>query len=143
MLRDGEEFEIQNNGQRWASSWHCGPVAPAGRAHGSAGICMPETGGVVLISADDKSWDFPAGRPEGKETWERTLHREMLEEACALVSDARLLGFSRGRCVEGSEFGLVLVRSIWLARVQLLDWKPEFEIRSRRVVPAAEAIMHV
>lgn len=142
MQRDDNEFEIENAGQRWAVSWHAGPIAPDGRAHGSAGICVTNGGGVVLISPDGESWSFPAGRPEGAENWEETLRREMLEEACAVVTDARLLGFSRGRCIEGCELGLVLVRSIWLAKVRLLDWRPEFEIHFRRVVPASEALMH-
>jgi hypothetical protein len=64
----------------------------------------------------------------------------MMEEACAVVQHARLLGFSRGRCIEGPEKGLVLVRSIWLAQVTLLVWKPEFEISHRKVVPAEQAI---
>jgi hypothetical protein len=39
--------------------------------------------------------------------------REIMEEACARVTGARLLGFVRGRCADGREKGLVLVRSIW------------------------------
>ncbi len=143
MRRDDEEFEVENGGQRWAISWHVGAIAPDGRAHGSAGICVTDTGDVVLISPDGVSWDFPAGRPEGAENWEETLRREILEEACAIVNEARLLGFSRGRCLSGPELGLVLVRSIWLAKVRLFDWKPVFEISFRRVVPSTEAIMQV
>jgi 8-oxo-dGTP pyrophosphatase MutT (NUDIX family) len=135
-------FEMESGGQRWAVSWHPGPVAPQGRPHGSAGICLTD-GGVVLVSSDGASWDFPAGRPEDGEDWEATLRREMLEEACAVVTEARLLGFSRGRCLEGHEAGLVLVRSIWLARVQLLAWRPRFETRHRRVVPVAETFEQV
>jgi hypothetical protein len=33
----------------------------------------------------------------------------MREEACAIITRAKLLGFSRGECVEGHERGLVLV----------------------------------
>jgi 8-oxo-dGTP pyrophosphatase MutT (NUDIX family) len=139
-LRDAEEIEISTGGQRWVTSWHPPVVAPSGNHHGSAGICVTDGGDVVLSSADGASWDFPAGRPEGDETWEQTLRREMLEEACAAVTDARLLGFSRGRCVGGAEAGLVLVRSIWLARVELLAWEPQFEIRFRRLLPPCEAI---
>ena len=75
-----------------------------------------------------------AGRPEGTENWEQTLRREMLEEACAEVVQARLLGFSRGECVEGPEKGLVLVRSVWRAEVELGPWEPRFEIQHRRIV---------
>jgi hypothetical protein len=51
---------------------------------------------------------------------------------------ARLLGFVRGRCADGREKGLVLVRSIWRADVTLLPWRPEHEIPFRRTVPASE-----
>lgn len=62
----------------------------------------------------------------------------MWEEACATVVRARLLGYSRGRCVAGPEKGLVLVRSIWRAEVELAAWDPQFEMSHRRVVaPAA------
>lgn len=66
-------------------------------------------GGLVLISHDGDHWGFPAGRPEENEQPEETLVREVLEEACALVTDYRLLGFSRSLCIEGHERGLVLV----------------------------------
>ncbi len=93
-----------------------------------------------MISTDECLWDFPAGRPEGDEDWEQTLRREVLEEACAVVTQARLIGFSRGRRIEGNTIGPPIVRSIWLATVDLLDWEPQFEIRFRRLVPAAQAI---
>lgn len=82
-------------------------------------------------------------RPEGDESWEQTLRREVLEEACAAVIDARLLGFCRAVCLTGPEQGLVLVRSIWLAEVELMPWEPRFEIEHRRVVPAAELLAHL
>jgi ADP-ribose pyrophosphatase YjhB (NUDIX family) len=95
-------------------------------------------GDVVLISPDGTIWDLPAGRPEPGESWEQTLHREMDEEACAMVVAARLLGFTRGQCVAGPERGLVLVRSVWRADVELRPWEARFEIADRRVVaPAA------
>ena len=82
-------------------------------------------GEVVLISPDGQRWGWPGGRPEPGESWEQTLRREILEEACATVTCARLLGFVRGRCVSGREQGLVLVRSIWRAEVRLLpSWGP-------------------
>jgi hypothetical protein len=61
-----------------------------------------------------------------------------MEEACATVTRARLLGFVRGRCVSGREQGLVLVRSIWCAEVTLRPWRPEHEIPFRRTVPASD-----
>jgi ADP-ribose pyrophosphatase YjhB (NUDIX family) len=100
-------------------------------------------GGVVLISNDGERWGWPGGRPEGDESWEQTLRREIWEETCAIVGDARLLGFSRGVCLTGPEEGLVLVRSIWRAEVELRPWKPRFEIAHRRVVPADELLSHL
>jgi hypothetical protein len=58
----------------------------------------------------------------------------MDEEACATVIRARLLGFTRGQCVTGPERGLILVRSVWRADVELRPWQARFEIADRRVV---------
>jgi ADP-ribose pyrophosphatase YjhB (NUDIX family) len=89
---------------------------------------------------DGEHWDLPAGRPEGDETWEETLRREMCEEACATVVQARLLGFCRSACVSGPQLGLVIVRSFWRADVELSPWEPRFEIVHRRAVPVAAVL---
>jgi ADP-ribose pyrophosphatase YjhB (NUDIX family) len=123
----------------WLVSWHRPPEPPDGIPHGAEGVCVTPSGEVVLISPDGLVWDLPAGRPEPGETWQDTLHREMLEEACATVVSARLLGFNRGECVAGPEQGRVLVRSIWRADVELAPWDPQFEIPHRRVVPPGQA----
>ncbi len=136
--RDGEEIALRANDQDWIVSWHPPLTPPDGTPHGAAGVCVTGDGGIVLISADGAHWDLPAGRPEGWETWEETLRREVLEEACATVVRARLLGFYRGMCVAGPEAGLVLVRSLWRAEVELAPWEPRFEIPHRRVVAATE-----
>jgi NUDIX domain len=59
----------------------------------------------VLISNDGERWGWPGGRPDGNESWEQTLRREVLEEACAIVRHARLRAhsflfhcFSESRC---------------------------------------------
>lgn len=101
---------------------------------------MNDGGQIVVISTVGSQWDFPAGRPEGDEDWEQTLRREIFEEACAVVTGARLLGFSRGRRIEDGIIGPPVVRSIWLAQVDLLDWNPQYEVRFRRRVPADHAI---
>jgi len=63
-----------------------------------------------------------------------------MEEACSLVTDTRLLGYCRSHCCQGVERGLVLVRAIWRAKVELLDWDPRFEIKHRKMVTEDEAI---
>ena len=142
-IDDGVELPIRTNGQDWIASWHPPPTAPIGTAHGAAGVCVIDNGQIVLISNNGSDWDLPAGRTEGDETWEQTLQREMLEEACATVVDARLLGFCRSFCLAGPEEGLVIVRSFWRAQVILGEWEPKFEISHRRVVPATEVLSHL
>jgi ADP-ribose pyrophosphatase YjhB (NUDIX family) len=134
--KDREEFAVRSNGGDWIVSWYSPAAVPIGTRHGAAGICLTAGGGLVLISSDGERWGLPGGRPEHQESWEQTLHREVLEEACATVVEARLLGFTQGRCISGPEAGLVLVRSMWQADVELANWKPQFEITHRRVVPA-------
>jgi ADP-ribose pyrophosphatase YjhB (NUDIX family) len=82
---------------------------------------------------------LPGGRPEPGEDWAATLRREVREEACATVTDSRLLGFSRGACLRGPEAGLVLVRAFWRAQVRLDPWQPRFEMVERRLAPVTEA----
>jgi ADP-ribose pyrophosphatase YjhB (NUDIX family) len=143
VARDGEEFAVRSNGGDWLTAWHSPIVVPEGTAHGANAFCVTADNHVVLISEDGERWGWPGGRPEGDETWEQTLCREVLEEACAVVVDARLLGFCRSACLTGPEQGLVLVRSVWLAQVELAPWEPRFEIAHRRLVPAAELLAHL
>src|SRR6266496_1762773 len=101
-------------------AWHPPVDAPPGQPHGANAFCVTHDGEVVLVSTDGSRWEWPGGRPERGESWEDTLRREILEEACATITGARLLGFVRARCLSGRENGLVLVRSIWRAEVRLL-----------------------
>jgi ADP-ribose pyrophosphatase YjhB (NUDIX family) len=139
VAADGVRIPVQSGGQHWLVSWHPPPEPPDGTPHGAAGVCVTAGGGIVLVSPDGVSWDLPAGRPEPGESWEQTLRREMDEEACATVVGVRPLGFTRGQCVTGPERGLVLVRSVWRADVELRPWHARFEIAERRVVAAAAA----
>jgi len=57
---------------------------------------------------------------------------------------ARLLGFAKSICVAGHERGLVLVRSMWRAEVELDPWQPQYETTHRRVAtPAETAARHL
>jgi ADP-ribose pyrophosphatase YjhB (NUDIX family) len=138
VASDLEEITVPANGGDWRMAWHPPGDASPGRPHGANAFCATPDGDIVLISTDGMRWGWPGGRPEPGESWLDTLTREMLEEACARVTAARLLGFVRSRCLSGHEEGLVLVRSIWRAEVTLLPWQPEHEIPFRRAVPAGD-----
>lgn len=138
-LSDGEIIAADFGGGSWHVSWHGPRAMPEGTPHGAAALCVTRQGDVVLITGDGERWDAPGGRPEAGETLEETMRREVLEEACARVTGARLLGFSRGACVAGPEAGLTLIRSAWRADVELLDWSAKFETTARRIETPARA----
>lgn len=140
---DRDAMPTRSGGQDWLVSWHPPDAPPAGRPHGAAGVCVAPPDRLVLISHDGKHWGFPAGRPEGDETAAETLRRELREEACVRLTDARLLGFSRSECTGGPECGLVLVRSYWLAEAAVEPWEPRFEIAHRTVIARADAAERV
>ncbi len=139
----GELMPARGNGQDWLVAWHSATVVPGGTPHGAAGICVGPQSELILISHDGTLWGFPAGRPEGPESPEQTLRREVREEACARVVSARLLGFALSECVRGAQRGTVLVRSYWRADVLIDPWNPNHEIRHRRIVAAADALREV
>ena len=139
IAADGRDVAVSSDGQDWRVGWYPPPDPPAGTPHGAAALCLSGAQ-VVMVSSDGRQWGLPGGRPEPHERWVDTLRREVREEACAVVTRATLLGFSRGRCVRGPEQGLVLVRSMWRAEVRLEPWDPHFEIAHRRLVPADEAL---
>jgi ADP-ribose pyrophosphatase YjhB (NUDIX family) len=143
VARDREEFAVRSNGGDWSTAWHSPIAAPAGTPHGANAFCVTADDRVVLISNDGERWGWPGGRPEGDESWEQTLRREILEETCSIVRDTRLLGFCRSVCLTGPEEGRVLVRSVWRAVVELMPWEPRFEIVHRRVVPATDLLSHL
>lgn len=143
VAADGEEILLRANGGDWVAVWHPPDREPAGKPHGATGICVADTDQVVLISHAGENWGFPGGRTEPGETWYDTLCREMQEEACAKVVDARLLGFLWAECLSGHEKGLVLVRSTWRAEVELAEWLPQFEVPHRKVVHVRDVAKHL
>jgi ADP-ribose pyrophosphatase YjhB (NUDIX family) len=141
MAADGEQLPFSSRGQDWLGTWHppTWPIPP-GKNHGANAVCLTRDGQVVLVSNGGAAWGLPGGRPEADESWRQTLERELLEEACARVVDAKLLGCARGVCVRGHEAGLVLVRSAWLALVEVDEWAPRYEMTHRRLLSPSDAL---
>jgi ADP-ribose pyrophosphatase YjhB (NUDIX family) len=109
-VKEYAEFQVETSGQEVLVTWFPSHDIAEGQGHGSAGSCVTDGGEVVLITQDGKRWGFPACRPEGNESWEDPFRREVREEACVEVGEAKLLGLSRGEGIRGAEKGLVLVR---------------------------------
>lgn len=144
QAQDGQQYRFNNNGHEWNIAWHPPDSEPDGTPYGSGAICFTpstETDGEIIIgSHDGESWEVPAGRPDPGENWRATLDREVFEEACARIEEAELVGFMRGECLAGPDLGLVHVRSLWAALVTLEPWKPQHEIKYRKVVSPKVAL---
>jgi ADP-ribose pyrophosphatase YjhB (NUDIX family) len=142
-ISDGEELSVRVNGQTCILSWHPPNTVPDGTPHGAESVCVTDSGEILLVSINGVDWTLPGGRPEAGESWEQTMRREVREEACATVAQARLLGFGRSHCIEGTEAGLVLVRSFWRAQVVLNAWEPAFETTERCAILAVDAFRYL
>lgn len=136
---NGVDFRALINGQEWRVAWYPPPDPPSGTPHGAEAVCGVNDQ-ILVVSGDGQRWGLPVGRPERHERWVDTMRREVREEGCAEVVTCQLLGFSRGVCVQGSQEGLVLIRSMWRAEVRLRAWEPRFEMAHRRLLPADRAL---
>ena len=95
----------------------------------------------VLVRNIHGRLNTPGGHPEPGETSEETMIREVREEAVANVVSSQLIAFARSECLQGERAGHVMVRDMYVARVELLPWQqPESEITERLVVPIADLV---
>ncbi len=106
------------------------------------GLCVTSDGEIVLVGGDELPWGIPGGGREGDESIRDNLTREVWEEACSRVVDARFLTALRGVPLDaqGGVGGPVEHHALFWARVELEPFVPEFETRARRVVSAREAL---
>jgi ADP-ribose pyrophosphatase YjhB (NUDIX family) len=125
---DGQDYVIARNDQRISTivSWHPPDRRPEGVPFGASGVCVTPADEIALISPDGESWFLPGGRPEGRETAEQTLRREMQEEVCVTVQQAQLLGYCQIADTGGPGAGVVMVRAWFRADVRVDEWNPQF-----------------
>lgn len=120
----------------WRVSLHAPDDRPEGAPHGSEAICMIDDETTVLVRNTAGRLNTPGGHPERGETSEETMIREVREETVAEVTSWSLIAFARSECLEGERLGHVMVRDMYVARVELLPWvEPDFEIVERITVP--------
>ncbi len=84
----------------------------------------------LLIVKVGKFWTVPGGHPEKGETPKQTLEREIFEEACVTIKDARYIG-----AVEVVENGETYYQLRYTAKVaDLLPFKKQWESDERLFV---------
>lgn len=122
----------------WKVSLHSPDDRPEGEPHGSEAICMIDDDRTVIVKDASGRMNTPGGHPEPGESSEATMIREVREEAVAEVTSWQPIAFARSECLAGERVGYVMVRDMYIARVELLPWvQPDFEIVERQVVPLA------
>jgi 8-oxo-dGTP pyrophosphatase MutT (NUDIX family) len=106
------------------------------------GLCVTDTGAVVLVAGDQSTWDIPGGGREPGESIEEALAREVREEACCRVLDAAFLTALRGARLgpDGGVVGEPDHHALYWSRVELDPWDPKFETRYRRLATPDDAV---
>lgn len=125
----------------WKVSLHATDDRPEGAPHGSEAICMVDDLNTVLVRNTEGRLNTPGGHPEQDETSEETMIREVREEACGEVTSWQMIAFARSECLQGERKGHVMIRDMYVARVELLTWEqPPLEIVERIIVPIEDLV---
>ena len=61
---DTEQVRVRIGDDEILVSWHPPDRPPDGQRHGAEGICVTDSGEVIVVSRGGQCWKFPAGRPE-------------------------------------------------------------------------------
>lgn len=100
----------------------------------AAGLCFTADRRIVLITSDGAEWGLPGGRPEGDETLEAALGREVWEEARAVVTRCACLGCQRIDDPRAPAGPTRYYQARFWARVELRPFVAEWETTARRLV---------
>jgi ADP-ribose pyrophosphatase YjhB (NUDIX family) len=123
------------DGRTATVTWMPAPFdAPLDLTTQAYGLCFTTEGQIVLVSHDGQEWNLPGGHPEPGETLEQALEREVCEEACGRVIGCVYLGSQRVEDPGNPEGLPVYYQARYWARVELDEFRPQFERRHRRLV---------
>lgn len=107
------------------------------------GLCFTRVGDLVLVQLDDAFWTLPGGTVEPGEELKATLTREVWEEACSRVTQARYLASQHVSDPENPDGLTSYYQSRWWARVELEAWDPCHETTARRLVGREELCQEI
>lgn len=63
----------------------------------ASGVCFDEQGRILLLKQEGKKWNIPGGTPEGSETPEETLRREVYEETTVKLGKCEPIAYQEVR----------------------------------------------
>lgn len=98
-------------------------------------LCCTVDGRIVLVTGDGGEWGLPGGRPEGGETLEAALAREVWEEARAVVTRCAYLGSQRVDDPHAPRGPTRYYQARFWARVEPRPFVAEWETTAWRLVP--------
>ncbi len=117
-------------------------IAPITQVYG---VCFNDKNEILIVRKKDGDWIIPGGHPEGIETIEETLKREMIEEADIKVTNIKLVGAQKVYPEEKQEEFYYQVRCICEVE-ELLPQTPDPDdgkMWERKFVPARKITKYV
>ena len=107
----------------------------------SRGVCVTESGDVLLVLDNSNLWGIPGGGREAGESSEAAFVREVWEEARARVVESRYLtAMQVARLDEHGGVASIEHHAHYWARIDVEPWEGGFETTERSLLPADETL---